>query len=318
MPSRTCRPSGHFLLLEMSQQLHLQHVCHNHFVRLQSRNRTCDNPAPAAGGSDCLGEAFEEMECAPDTCSETAVVASWSEWSDWGPCCNGTYQRFRVCVNPLPTNISDSSCQGPSMEEEACFTDTCSITESNSSGWSEFGNWSSCCFGTQKRVRTCESPPCTGPFFEEQECMREDRLQQCFYAVSSTRRCEIIPDIGALSTIQSYFENVESCCDTHFPAGYESCMGIEDESAAAEITWGNWTEWNTCCFSKQSRYRVCLKAPCEGSPVDERACSPDACGLDDPFSESNSTTTSRGVQSLLCVRAVHLLFLLPTVMRLFL
>lgn len=273
---------------------------------VQSRNRTCDNPAPEAGGSDCQGEPFQETGCSLDICRETVVVANWSEWGDWGPCCNGTHQRFRVCENPLPTNASDS-CQGLSMEEETCSTNTCHVASSNSSGWGEFGEWSGCCFGTQKRVRACENPPCTGPFFEEQECIRDDGLQQCFYPIPSTRQCAIIADIAVQSTVQSYFENMESCCQRHFPTAYKSCMVVDQ--SAPEISWGNWTEWNACCFGKQSRYRSCLKDPCEGTPVEERTCAPDACGLEDPFSDSSTTTTSEGVQSLRSVSVLHFLSL---------
>ena len=35
----------------------------------QSRSRTCDNPAPAGGGSDCQGEAEETKECNMQPCA---------------------------------------------------------------------------------------------------------------------------------------------------------------------------------------------------------------------------------------------------------
>ena len=32
------------------------------------RNRTCDNPPPSNGGTDCEGEAAEERKCNDDPC----------------------------------------------------------------------------------------------------------------------------------------------------------------------------------------------------------------------------------------------------------
>jgi hypothetical protein len=282
--------------------------CHG----VQSRNRTCDNPPPAAGGAACQGEALEETTCAPDTCRETAVIANWSTWSDWGPCCNGTQQRFRDCEILVPSNFSEeSSCEGPSMEEETCTVDTCNSTTANNSGWGEFGQWSVCCFGMQNRVRACENPPCSGPFFEEQECTRDDGLELCFFPISSTRKCEVVVDVAVLSTTQSVYENMEICCARHFPTTYEACLA--SNISTTEVTWGNWTEWNDCCFGKQSRYRTCLKAPCDGSPLEERSCSPDACGLDDPFSDTD--TTSGGALLLLPRSGKHFLFLTLLLLR---
>ncbi|GAX24861.1 semaphorin 5 [Fistulifera solaris] len=279
---------------------------------VQSRNRTCDNPLPAAGGEDCQGEALEQTTCTPDTCRETAVIANWSEWSEWGPCCNGTQQRFRECEFLFPSNFSDeSSCEGPSMEEETCTVDTCNNTTTNNSGWGEFGDWSVCCFGMQNRVRACETPPCNGPFFEEQECTRDDGLEQCFFPISSTRRCEVVDNIEVLSTAQSFYEKMDICCESHFPTTYDACMALN--VSTTEVTWGNWTDWNDCCFGKQSRYRTCLNAPCDGSPLEERSCAPDACGLDDPFSDTD--TTSGGAPLLLPRGGKRFLILALLLMR---
>ena len=37
----------------------------------QSRSRTCDNPAPAAGGAKCEGDAKEEQTCNTESCPGT-------------------------------------------------------------------------------------------------------------------------------------------------------------------------------------------------------------------------------------------------------
>ena len=34
----------------------------------QDRSRTCTNPAPAEGGSNCVGEAADQQSCSTDPC----------------------------------------------------------------------------------------------------------------------------------------------------------------------------------------------------------------------------------------------------------
>lgn len=41
---------------------------------LQSRSRTCDNPAPFGEGKDCVGEAEEIRECPMEACGERTML----------------------------------------------------------------------------------------------------------------------------------------------------------------------------------------------------------------------------------------------------
>ncbi|XP_031566331.1 uncharacterized protein LOC116301419 [Actinia tenebrosa] len=93
----------------------------------QSRTRTCTNPAPANGGSNCDGPSSETQACSQTTCP-TPIHGNWTEWSSWSSCsvsCGGGSQsRTRTCTNPPPSN-GGSNCDGPSSETQECGTITC-------------------------------------------------------------------------------------------------------------------------------------------------------------------------------------------------
>ena len=62
------------------------------------------------------------------TINRFIVDGGWSSWGPWSGCSSncgeGKNYRGRQCDNPLPQNWG-RSCEGPSLEEGACFDDTC-------------------------------------------------------------------------------------------------------------------------------------------------------------------------------------------------
>lgn len=77
--------------------------------------------------------------------------ATWSPWSEWGPCsatCGGGFRRRqRMCESSRP----EIDCHGLSIEESQCNTQMCPAE-----GWSEWTQWSDCdSNGEQHRKRHC-------------------------------------------------------------------------------------------------------------------------------------------------------------------
>ncbi|XP_019856518.1 PREDICTED: cartilage oligomeric matrix protein-like isoform X2 [Amphimedon queenslandica] len=87
------------------------------------RQRTCTNPAPQYGGSNCSGHHLELKECGDIPCP---VDCEWEEWSDWTECtvsCDGGMQyRSR---NKTEAMHNGEECVGSSNETKSCNTQEC-------------------------------------------------------------------------------------------------------------------------------------------------------------------------------------------------
>jgi hypothetical protein len=83
---------------------------------LQVLIRTCTAPAPSNGGADCEGPNTIEQECEGNDC----VNDGWSEWSDYGLCCDRMTTRTRTCLAP-----PEPGCAGELSESIPCLTDLC-------------------------------------------------------------------------------------------------------------------------------------------------------------------------------------------------
>ncbi|EDO43424.1 predicted protein [Nematostella vectensis] len=68
------------------------------------RRRSCSNPKPQYGGSECKGSLEKWGKCQLQ--EHCPVDGDWGEWSSWSSCsvtCDlGTKTRTRKCDNPLP------------------------------------------------------------------------------------------------------------------------------------------------------------------------------------------------------------------------
>ncbi|XP_053403584.1 thrombospondin-1-like [Mercenaria mercenaria] len=92
---------------------------------IQTRDRTCTEPAPSGGGHDCVGPSRDTKTCALQPCP---VHGGWSAWASWGSCsvtCGvGTQRRDRACSNPYPKRFGDH-CFGDSRDDKICIANAC-------------------------------------------------------------------------------------------------------------------------------------------------------------------------------------------------
>merc|ERR1712071_527113 len=97
----------------------------------QNYTRTCSNPTPAHGGTNCTGTAEKSESCnAGITCPVHGV---WSAWSKSGFCSEGcsSYsdgkQNFtRSCSNPRPAH-GGNNCTGVPIKATPCNTFSCKV-----------------------------------------------------------------------------------------------------------------------------------------------------------------------------------------------
>eukprot|EP00121_Abeoforma_whisleri_P015434 Awhi_evm1s14222 len=102
---------------------------------LAIRERDCDNPAPANGGSDCFGSGAQTKTCNDDPCI-TPVDGGWTQWTPYSPCsktCGGGQQTSsRTCTNPTPSN-GGADCIGQGSKTQDCNTQGCDVAPTCSS-----------------------------------------------------------------------------------------------------------------------------------------------------------------------------------------
>jgi len=102
---------------EWSEWFQCTSVCGGGITR---RHRACNNPTPAMGGGDCVGEDVEEKACNTEGCK---VSGGWGDWSFWSPCketCDGEIEtRTRACDSPARAH-GGADCQGDSSQQRKC------------------------------------------------------------------------------------------------------------------------------------------------------------------------------------------------------
>ncbi|XP_015775790.1 PREDICTED: mucin-like protein [Acropora digitifera] len=158
--------------------------------------RSCSNPPPSEGGSDCGGIGTESRPCNTKDCP---VNGRWSAWSAWGDCSltcgNGSQTRMRTCTNP-PPSAGGAACSGISSQSQSCNTEQCPVD----GGWSSWGTWGSCskscATGSQTRMRNCTNPPpsnggaaCVGSSSQSQTCNNETCPLVCQEGISTPDQC---------------------------------------------------------------------------------------------------------------------------------
>ncbi|XP_048244666.1 A disintegrin and metalloproteinase with thrombospondin motifs adt-1-like isoform X2 [Haliotis rufescens] len=140
--------------------------------REEISERGCKDPAPAYGGSNCVGSTvkYETKTCNTHDCS-APINGGWASWeSDSVLTCSvtcgaGTTNRVRsrTCSNPAPAN-GGSKCPGSDKDTdpENCNEGACPV-DGNWGNWGSpsNGDCSVTCGGgkrTSTRTRTCSNP----------------------------------------------------------------------------------------------------------------------------------------------------------------
>ncbi|XP_078373577.1 properdin-like [Oculina patagonica] len=92
---------------------------------VQRRRRSCNNPSPAHGGSNCIGVSMVTRMCNNGPCP---VDGGWSSWNNWSTChktCGGGSQfRYRSCNRPRPQH-NGKPCVGQGEMSQPCNTYSC-------------------------------------------------------------------------------------------------------------------------------------------------------------------------------------------------
>merc|ERR1712059_3102 len=78
----------------------------------KERTRSCNNPEPSDGGSECPESDTETGAC---------VNGGWGDWGSWSACIEGSRERTRSCNNPEPSD-GGSECPESDTDTGACFS----------------------------------------------------------------------------------------------------------------------------------------------------------------------------------------------------
>ncbi|XP_074627228.1 uncharacterized protein LOC141885237 isoform X4 [Acropora palmata] len=240
------------------------------------RSRSCTNPPPQFGGSDCslLGPVQETQICNMMGCP---VNGNYSEWTLWAPCSvtcgQGIMTRKRFCTNPSPT-VGGKDCAdlGPDHEKTSCQLVDCRANCSCGM-WTKWSDCSHTCGGgIQLRERDCVAPKYMKDMFCDND-KKESRLcrsEPCpingkFGLWSPWSPCSVTCGIGV--------KNRTRMCNAPEPQfGGKSCteqaLGSSMESTQCYLTPcpvnGGYTEWNnwspcsvSCGKGIKTRQRFC-------------------------------------------------------------
>ncbi|XP_071802483.1 A disintegrin and metalloproteinase with thrombospondin motifs 10-like [Asterias amurensis] len=297
----------------------------------QTRSRTCTNPTPQNGGSQCSGSSFDNsISCNTQACP-VVVHGGWTDWtysSCSRTCGGGTQTRSRSCSNPFPQN-GGSQCSGNTQEVGlTCNTQACPVVVHG--GWTDW-TYSACSTtcggGTQTRSRTCTSPTpqnggsqCSGNSFNSG--------LQC-----NTQACPVVVHGGWSDWTYSDCSRTcgggtqtrsRSCTNPTPQNGGSHCYGSNygnglacNTQACPVVVHGGWSDWTysdcsrTCGSGTQTRSRSCTNptpqnggSQCSGNSYESSLqCNTQACSVvvhggwsDWTFSDC-STTCGAGTQT---------------------
>nr|CAJ65510.3 HyTSR1 protein [Hydra vulgaris] len=236
---------------------------------LQKRTRTCTNPSPAFGGTDCIGLNEETISCKVKECPVDGGFTNWSDFNECSKSCGeGIKQAIRTCSNPEP-KFGGKTCVGEFVKNQICNIRECPVDGAYSQ-WSAYSVCSSPCNGgKQTRTRSCTNPPpsnggapCFGPDFDSKSC-----------------NIHLCPVHGGFTQWSDFSDCSKSCgegkkirtrsCSNPAPSnGGSSCVGPTEDTAFCKLKecpvdgglgqWSDFTECSKSCGSGiQWRKRLC-------------------------------------------------------------
>ncbi|XP_060071882.1 semaphorin-5A-like [Ylistrum balloti] len=276
--------------------------------RCLCRTRSCDNPKPLYGGSDCPGQNVEVVNC--------TMHGQWTDWTEWSVCSitcgfNGTRTRQRYCSNP-PPKYGGNLCMGHTTDEGYCPGNPSCPEPPVDGGWAPWTEWSDCSAkcsgGIQLRRRACSSPrpqrggfPCEGNINETRMCNTYvcDEIQRVtpwspWFRINSTQTGAFeerfqftcianVPDIKQIKA--SYAKTHMRYCD------YNSGDCYRPDDIRNLTQHGGWSPWSTftkcttyCGGGTQQRHRSCdspqpfgFGKDCIGEGLETRTCNTHSC-----------------------------------------
>ncbi|XP_074609303.1 uncharacterized protein LOC141863598 isoform X1 [Acropora palmata] len=269
----------------------------------QTRMRSCSNPPPSGGGSDCQGISTESRPCNTNDCPVNGIWSAWSAWGDCSLTCgNGTQTRRRTCTNP-PPSAGGAACSGISSQSQSCNTRQCPVN-GRWSAWSAWGDCSlTCGNGTQTRRRTCTNPPpsaggaaCSGISSQSQSCnTRQCPVNGRWSAWSAWGDCSLTCGNGTQTRRRT-------CTNPPPSAGGAACSGISSQSQSCNTRqcpvngrWSAWSAWGDCSLTcgngTQTRRRTCTNPPpsaggaaCSGISSQSQSCNTRQCPVNGRWS----------------------------------
>eukprot|EP00731_Ephydatia_muelleri_P026830 Em0018g930a len=143
---------------------------------IQYRTRSCSNPAPACGGSLCVGAALDLRACVMTPCP---VDCAWSNWTEWSACnqtCNGGW-HYRT-RSSSPALYGRKICTGPSRQDEICNPQPCPVD----GYWKAWSEWSACSVTCNSGIQT-STRQCVPPLYGGKDCVGNG---------VQTRPCELV------------------------------------------------------------------------------------------------------------------------------
>lgn len=265
------------------------------------RTRTCDNPAPRNGGTQCNGMSTSVTNC--------TVHGGWTEWSSWSACSQtcgiAVKTRRRTCGNPKPA-FGGRVCVGLERAEMYCqHLPPCPEPKqpATDGNWGPWGSWSECTAlcgsGFRFRRRKCDDPiPQNGGL----ECTGSD----IDYEICNSHAC---PEVKRMSQWTPWLNNGTSsdggyiekrfrfaCRTTSSDANNVKVTMAKEESRTCntdgsclrgahdsndDYGWSDWSSWSACSSEcgggQQYRTRICEKKNCDGNDKMARACNTHSC-----------------------------------------
>ncbi|XP_061173323.1 SCO-spondin-like [Saccostrea echinata] len=238
-------------------------------VGIQKRERTCTEPTPAHGGTDCVGQSTEVQNCTKIDCP---VNGHWSEWSLFSECSKtcgkGSQRRQRTCTNPAPSN-GGLVCVGDGHETVDCEIKACPV-DGSWTAWTSFGACSvTCGTGIKTKTRTCTNPvptnggnTCSGHDEQAEICHEKHcAVDGNWSGWGSYSLCDVTCGTG-------WKLRRRNCTNPPPSGGGGDCVGLNEEGILCfnkpcpiDGAWSMWSSYSTCSVScgggNKQRNRTC-------------------------------------------------------------
>lgn len=265
------------------------------------RSRSCNNPTPINGGTECKGISTSVTNC--------TINGGWTDWSPWSACSQtcgiAVKTKRRTCGNPKPAH-GGRICVGSERTEMYCSNlPPCPEPKQPpvDGAWGPWGAYSECSAkcggGFRIRRRKCDDPAPQNSGLECNGCHME-------YEMCNTHACPEIKKLGSwtpwLQTnsttadgghIQKRFRF--SCRTNAVDANNVKVMMAKEETRTChtngfcprageendELGWSDWGTWSICSVEcgggQQFRTRTCERNNCDGTGKMARACNTHTC-----------------------------------------